>query len=154
MPNKYQREIEEILRNMGEIEPRQGLGSRMRAFNRKSPRGTPRTPVNQVELFFLAGVILALAAAGLTFYASGQVYLFRLVPVNGALAVLAFAAFIAGTIVGWRQQFGVGGNRPKMWRGNVVEMKPRRRNPFSALATRYRMLRLKLRYRNFRHDAP
>ena len=38
MPNKYEREIEEILRNMDRPEPKPGLGNRIRAFNRPRPR--------------------------------------------------------------------------------------------------------------------
>ena len=34
MPHKYQREIEEILRNLERTEPRQDLGERIRPFTR------------------------------------------------------------------------------------------------------------------------
>ena len=63
MPNKYQREIEEILRNMERTEPRQGLGDRIRAFNRPRPR--PRRELhwalNASETCILIGIALVLA---------------------------------------------------------------------------------------------
>lgn len=152
MPNKYQREIEEILRNMERTEPpRQGLSDRIRAFNRPRPRPQRgwRTPLNVSETLFVLSVVLALAAASVTFYL-GQVVIITLpvvevITVNGILAVGAFIALVAALLRGWRERFRIGSSTPA-WRGNVVNMRSRRRNPFSALTTQFRIFRLKFRY--------
>lgn len=148
MPNKYQREIEEILRNMERTEPRPGLGNRIRAFNRPRER-TPRqsriaTPSS--EVLMLLGIVLALIAAGLKFEASGDM-LIGPVPVNAVLAIVGFVCLAAGLVVGWRGRFRpLSTYKPTTWRTeNIIEL-PRRRGPFSALATQVRILRLKVRY--------
>ncbi|WIG61578.1 MAG: hypothetical protein OJF49_004326 [Ktedonobacterales bacterium] len=152
MPNKYQREIEEILRNMERTEPRQGLGDRVRAFNRpreRAPRA-PRLSLTRVEVLYIVGIALIMIAAGLTFYASGQFFIFETIPLSGILAVLGFITLVLGLLLGWRER--VGGpspSRPAPWRNNVVEMTPRR-GPFSAISTQFRIMRLKLRYRRMR----
>jgi len=148
MPNKYQREIEEILRNMERTEPRQGLGDRIRAFNRPRPR--PRRDfhwaLNTSETCILIGIALALLAAGIAYYLQGDLFIPVLrLSLNGIIAVAAFAFILAGLIVAWRERFGYGRRQPT-WRGNVVDMTPRRRGPFNSLTTQYRILRLKLRY--------
>lgn len=147
MPNKYEREIEEILRNMDRTEPRPGLGNRLRAFNRpreRAPRQT-RIAAPSSEVLMLIGIVLALIAAGLAFEA-GDVVIVG-VPINGVLAVAGFLCLAAGLVVGWRGRFRpLAASKPTSWRGdNIVEM-PRRRGPFAALGTQVRILRLKLRY--------
>jgi len=155
MPNKYQREIEEILRNMERTEPRPGLGNRIRAFNRPRERARRELhlPLSTSELLLLIGIALGLLAAGLTFYmagltSGGQVPLPLGLTVNGVLAVAGFACVVAGLFVGWRGRFrGLSTSRPTTWRSEkIVEMRPARRGPFSAFATRLRILRLKVRY--------
>ena len=148
MPNKYEREIEEILRNMERTEPRQGLGNRIRAFNR--PRETPRRDrpsiaLSRAELFLLIGIVLALVAAGLAYYTSGQ---FQVGPVYvpAVFALAAFASIVVGLAIGWRDRFrGITSSNSQRWRGGVIDITPRR-GPFNALVTRFRILRLKFRY--------
>jgi hypothetical protein len=152
MPNKYEREIEEILRNMERTEPpRQGLSDRIRAFNRPRPRPQRgwRAPLNATESLFVLSILLTLAAASLTFYL-GQVVIVRLpvievLTVNGILAFGAFIALVAALLRGWRDRFRLSSSTPG-WRGNVIEMRPARRNPFGALVTQFRIFRLKFRY--------
>lgn len=148
MPNKYEREIEEILRNMDRTESRPGLGNRIRAFNRpreRAPRQS-RFAAPSSEVLMLIGIVLALIAAGLKFLASGDV-LIGPVPIGGVLAVAGFVCLAAGLVAGWRGRFRpLSTYKPTTWRGdNIVEM-PRRRGPFGALATQLRILRLKVRY--------
>lgn len=141
MPNRYQREIEEILRNMERSEPRQGLGERIRAFNRPrpAPRRGPRITLTRIETMLLLGIACALVATGIAFYAGGQTY------ISGGFAVAGFVAIVLGLVTAWNERFR-GGSRPT-WRSNVVDMTPpRRHNPFSAIATQWRIFRLKLRY--------
>ncbi len=146
MPNKYEREIEEILRNMDRTESRPGLGNRIRAFNRpreRAPRQT-RIAAPSSEVLMLLGIVLALIAAGLTFEA-GDVRIVS-IPINGVLAIVAFLCLAAGLVAGWRGRFRpLSTYKSTTWRGeNIVEMP--RRGPFSALVTQVRILRLKIRY--------
>jgi hypothetical protein len=147
MPNKYEREIEEILRNMDRTEPSPTIGDRIRAFNRPSPRTrTTRTRValrvSMQNALLVTGIALALLGAGFTYYmdspASGILYYTR-----GIIAALAIAALLAGLIVGWRARF-----RPSpvtSWRGERPTSIHRFR-PFALIATQARIIRLKLRY--------
>ncbi|MGO8950809.1 MAG: hypothetical protein ACLQUY_24780, partial [Ktedonobacterales bacterium] len=71
MPNKYEREIEEILRNLDRPEPKTGLGSRIRAFNRPRPKRARRAweiGLSASEVFLLVGIAVILLSAGLAFF--------------------------------------------------------------------------------------
>lgn len=108
MPNKYEREIEEILRNMERTEPRQGIADRIRSFNRPAARRGPRWPsfswrAGVPETLLIAGLVLAFFAAGASFYLSGP----RLL--TGILGLVALALLVAGLIVGWMDRFGTRG---------------------------------------------
>lgn len=144
MPNRYEREIEEILRNLDRTEPRQGLGERIRAFNRPRPaaprRANPRITLTRVETLLLLGIAFALISAGLTFYDNGQNY------ISGGFAVAGFVAIVLGLVIAWNERFR-GAVHPTFRGSNVVDMTPpRRHNPFTAVATQFRIFRLKLRY--------
>lgn len=162
MPNKYEREIEEILRNMDRTETRTSVSNRVRSFNRPRRRVRPswNLPLNRTETLLLIGAVLVLIAAGLTYYKNGQqVYLFGTswFALNGILATLGFVCIVAGLVLAWRDRFrGItpGLDPSRTWRGasvasdsrdNIVDMAPRR-SPLSGVATRIRLLRLKLRY--------
>lgn len=156
MPNKYEREIEEILRNMEQTEPpRQGLNDRIRAFNRPRPRSPRswRASINASEALFLLCIALTLAAASLTFYADQVVIatlpVIGVVSINGILAVGAFVALIAALMRGWRERFHLGSRTPS-WRGNVVNMHSPRRDFLGTIGTQFRIFRLKFRYRRTR----
>lgn len=145
MPNRYEREIEEILRNMDRTEPRQGVSERIRAFNRPrqpKPRGI-KTPLTRIEIFILLGIVLILVAAGIAFTRGEQSI------VTGSVALAGFVLFVLGLAQAWLPRI-FGPRSTPVWRGNVVDMHPPRRNPFSVIATQFRILRLKLRYRNRR----
>jgi hypothetical protein len=157
MPNKYQREIEEILRNMDRNDTRTSVSDRVRSFNRprRRPRLTLSTSLNRTEILLLVGSALALIGAGLTYYTNGdQLSLFGWLPLNGVLAAVGFVLIVLGFALAWRDRFrGITPGRddaPKWHSGNVapdniVEMTPRR-GPLSSISTRVRLLRLKLRY--------
>ncbi len=149
MPNKYEREIEEILRNMDRTDQGQSLGERIRAFNRPSPRLRVARPhirlrLGVVDSLLLVGVALALVGAGVSYYfGAPQGGLAAMV--SGAVGTVALVCFITGLIIGWRTRFR--GYSMPMWRGQVVD-RPRRRsfNPFAPIITRFRIMRLKWRY--------
>jgi hypothetical protein len=153
MPHKYQREIEEILRNMDLTEPRRGVGERVDASQRPASRLRLRGPSMRLrltpsELLLLSGVVLALAAFCVDFYATLPTI------VSGLFGLAAVAAIIGGWVVGWTSASQ--SLYTPSWRStsasrstrsdNVVNMRPRRRGPFGELITQARLLWLKARY--------
>jgi len=149
MPHKYQREIEEILRNMELGEPRRGAGERAQPFQRPATRARLRGPtmnfrLTRSESLLLTGMVLTLAGMCFAYY-DGNVAN----PVSGLLGLAAFAAIVGGLAIGWAS--AARPTYPPAWRssgtaGNVVEMRQRRRGPFGEIVTRLRILRLKMRY--------
>ncbi len=153
MPHKYEREIEEILRNMDLSEPRRGVGERVDAGQRPSSRLRLRGPSMRVrltpsELLLLAGIVLALAAFCVAFYATVPTI------VSGLIGLAAVAVIVGGLVIGWISassplytpswRNNPRGNNPKG--NNVVPMRPRRRGPLSELVTQTRLVWLKVRY--------
>lgn len=148
MPNRYEREIEEILRNIDQTEPKQGLGDRLRAFNRPRPAPVRRRPslsLTRTELLLLLGIALALASAGVAYYRNSPDIM------SFVLGVLAFITIAWALGAEWWTRYR-GPQSGRNWRGNVVDMTPHHHNPFGGVVTRFRILRLKLRYRRSRRD--
>ncbi len=152
MPNKYQREIEEILRNMEVDDQPQNLGDRMRAFNRpatrtRAPRTRMRLQMNSSETLLVVGAVLALIGAGLSYYFGLAVIGLNAI-ITGLFGTAGLICIIFGLGVGWRDRFG---HRPAPgWRGqpDTPSDQPRRLfGPFRAIATQFRIMRLKWRYR-------
>ncbi|HKW19933.1 MAG TPA: hypothetical protein VJO13_01055 [Ktedonobacterales bacterium] len=156
MPHKYEREIEEILRNLEGPESNQGLGERIRPFKRpaaRRPRGPhgPRVSwVPRLELsvtLMLVGIALALVGAGLTYYQLEATL------VSGLIALGGFLLFAVGVALGWWARFrGVSAPARRVRRSpssdNVVRIRPVRSNPLSRLTTSLRMRQMRRRYRN------
>lgn len=176
MPNKYEREIEEILRNMDRPEPKAGLGNRIRAFNRPRPR-RPRHfgafGLTPCEVFLLSGILLILIGAGFRYFYGVNQPTFGFLAndaLTGIVALLGFLLFLVGLVIGWRSGFSGSRFPSTSWRSTtnyasappagsngsgtenkVVRIQTRRnRNPFSAIATQIRILRLKIRYQRIR----
>lgn len=147
MPNRYQREIEEILSRMEESEPRRG--DRIRPLQRPPTRARslPRWRIPFVELMMLLSIALTLIAAGLAFF-DGAPNL-----ITGIIGAVALILFVVALVVGWRDRF-----RPQQksqwasnWAPNAV-VTPLRRNPISALLTRIRVFRLRIQYRRAQRE--
>jgi hypothetical protein len=140
MPNKYEREIEEILSRMEESEPRKGLGDRIRPFRRPArPRGTPSLHIPLMELLFLLAIVFILIASGLAFYEGAPTLL------SGVVGLVGLVLFVVALVAGWRDRF-----RPlsqARWRGNTVDPHRIRHGPFGALAAQVRIWRLRQQYR-------
>ncbi|HEY7849526.1 MAG TPA: hypothetical protein VIC27_05635 [Ktedonobacterales bacterium] len=147
MPNRYQREIEEILSRMEESEPRRGLGDRIRPMQRPPTRSRslPTWRLPFVEALILLSIALTLIAVGLAYF-DGSAGL-----ITGIIGSAALVLFVVALVVGWRSRF-----RPQQaaqWRGaSQSNVTPLRRNPFSALATRIRVFRLRMQYRRAQRD--
>src|SRR5262245_19582956 len=126
MPNKYEREIEEILRNMEQTEPKPSFRERLNMRKRRAPRRLkamrPRPPqpsfrpnLSTSEWYFAVGILLGLVAAGWAYADHGNGNL-----LSGFLAILGFFCVLAGIIIPWRES-----TRPPrpMWRGETLEGK-------------------------------
>ena len=147
MPNRYEREIEEILNRMEEDEPRRGLGDRIRPLQRppSRARSLPSIHLAFAELLMIISLVLTMIAAGIAYFnGAGDV-------ITGIVGGVALFLFVVALVVGWRDRF-----RPPskpQWRGSSeVKVTPIRRNPFSALATRIRVMRLRRQYRRAQRE--
>src|SRR5260370_10313473 len=105
MPNKYEREIEEILRNMEQTEPKPSFRERLnmrRRTRQKRPemmRPRPARPsfrlnLSTSEWYFAAGILLGLVAAGWAYVNNGEGN-----SLTGFLAILGFFCVLVGIIV-------------------------------------------------------
>ncbi|HLH61816.1 MAG TPA: hypothetical protein VKV20_09035 [Ktedonobacteraceae bacterium] len=144
MSNKYEREIEEILRNLEKTEPKPGIGQKISGrLRRKSEfrsrtrrRSMPSFNFSASEWLLIIAWFAALLAGGWAF-AQGEADLFTgIVAVIGAacLAIILILPFVS------RSSYAT---RPGPY-SNVTSI---RRNPLSSLATRWNLFLLKLRYR-------
>ncbi len=154
MPNRYEREIEEILRNMERTEPkpsfRERLNMRMRPPSKhpESMRPRPARPsinlnFSTSEWCFIVGIFLGLVAAGIAYTngLEGNV-------LTGFLALLAFICIIMGIVSPWRES-----RRPYIGRSWAAEPPTRKRalpRPLRLIVTQWKILRLKMRYRRNR----
>jgi hypothetical protein len=143
MSNKYEREIEEILRNLEKTEPKAGIGQKiggrlrrksvLRPYPRK--RSMPSFNFSASEWLLIIAWLAALFAGGWAFAHDGADMFTGIVALAGAacLAVMLILPFVSRTSYAARGPYG-----------NVT---PLRRNPLSSLGTRWNLFILKLRYR-------
>ena len=144
MPNKYEREIEEILRNMERTEPKPGLGQKLGGrIRRKSDSRSNVRKRADLSLHFgvsewclVIAVCASLFAGGWAF-AHGSPDIFTgVIAVIGAacLAIVIFLPFMSRSR--YPAQSGASG-----------KVTPIRRNPLNSISTRWNLFMLKLRYR-------
>jgi len=145
MPNKYEREIEEILRNLERTEPKPGLGRkfggrlRRKADSRVSARkrSLPSFNFGLSEWCLVIAFCAALVAGGWAYAHNMSPDLF-----TGIIALIGAVCFAILIILPFVSRSRNPGRSPGY--GNVT---PLRRNPLSSLATRWHLFLLKLRYR-------
>lgn len=150
MPNRYEREIEEILRNLEQPEAKAGLGQRFsgRLRRKSSPRPSarqrsyPTLNLSTSEWLLLIAVITGLVAGGYAYVR----YSFGLRPADIFSFVLVLISVICLIIVA-ASQFTPGQRRVSSKRYGNVTITPLRRNPLSSIRTQWNLLMLKLRYR-------
>ena len=144
MPNRYEREIEEILRNLEQAEQaKPGLGQKFSGRLRRRPSSVVRTRQRSsfslrftvVEWLLIIAVGAALLAGGYAFANETPDIFSGIVAAVGTvcLVLIALSHFLFGS----RRQ-------PPPRYGNTP---PSRRGPFSAFKTQWNLLLLKLRYR-------
>ncbi|HET8853393.1 MAG TPA: hypothetical protein VFN02_12785 [Ktedonobacteraceae bacterium] len=143
MSNRYEREIEEILRNLEQTEPKSGLGQKLSGrFRRKSKYRTPtrKTGLPSIhfslsEWFLLIAVVAALIAGGYAYELGEPTLVTGVVALVGALCLV---------LVVLSSFFRSNRSTQSTRYGNVA---PLRRNPLSSIKTRWNLFLLKLRYR-------
>lgn len=136
MSNKYEREIEEILRNLERTEPKEGSrrpsGERLR---RRTRRRLPMVHLDFAEWCLTLAVITALVSGGWA-YANGLGNL-----VTGIIALIGAVFVILVAISAFLEQPHYGGPR------RYANVTPLRSGFFSRLRASWQLLMLKLRYR-------
>jgi hypothetical protein len=149
MPNRYEREIEEILRNLEQPESKPGSEQKFgKRFNRKA--GTHmRVRQSRLTLTLSSSERLLLIAIGAALISGGYAYLrrpdiisllFALVSVI-FLIVLLYSQFRTGTV-----------RRSRSLRYENITITPLRRDPLSTLRTRWNLFKLRRRYQRKKED--
>ncbi len=146
--NRYEREIEEILRNTHVDDARPSVSERIRALNRRQSQRT-RQPVRLgSEVGLLSGILLAFGAATLEWIAQPNSHDVLVATICGALATAGFVIIVVTLVLGWQR--AVRGVTPT-WRGQQLGggrgPGPR---PFASARTRWNLFKLRLRYRRDR----
>lgn len=142
MPNRYEREIEEILRNLETTEPKTGRGHKFGERVRRKPPTRPRRQampalnLRATDWFLLIAIVTTCIAGGVAYANTGANTLTGIVALVGlvCLILLALSSFIS---------YSRRSTQSTRY-GNVT---PLRRNPFSGIATRWHLFLLKMRYR-------
>ncbi|MHB8597183.1 MAG: hypothetical protein ACYDER_10270 [Ktedonobacteraceae bacterium] len=141
MPNRYEREIEEILRNLETTEPRASRGQKFGGTRRKPPIRPRRQPVPSLNLrvtdwFLLIALVTISIAGGFAYANAGANTITGIVALVGlvCLILLALSSFVS---------YSRGSTQSPRY-GNVT---PLRRTPFHGIATRWHLFRLKMRYK-------
>lgn len=146
MSNRYQREIEEILRNLEHSEPRQGSGGRIRKSTSPRVPSRPRfsfsIAFSSTEWLLIIAVVAALVGGGYA-YVTGRPDL-----LSAILAVIATVCVILVAI----SQFLSRPRRLVSRRYGNVTVTPIRRNPLTNLKTRWNLFMLRIRYHNKREE--
>ena len=147
MPNKYEREIEEILRNMERTEPKQGLGKKLGGrIRRKSDSRSNVRKRGELSLHFgvsewcLAIAICASLLAGGWAFAHGGADIF-----TGIIAVIAAVCLAIVIILPFMSR-----SRYPSQSGGSGKVTSMRRNPLNSISTRWNLFMLKIRYRRKR----
>ena len=143
MPNKYEREIEEILRNLDQSAPKPRLGQRLRRKTTPRPRsqqrGIPAFNFGLSEWCLIIAWVAALIAGGWAFAQhslDGNGDLF-----TGGIALISLGCLVMVVILAFMPQSRYPGQTRA---GNVTAI---RRNPLSSLSTRWNLFLLKRRYK-------
>jgi hypothetical protein len=145
MPNRYEREIEEILRNLEQAEQaKPGLGQKFGGRLRRRPSSVVRTRQrSSFSLRFTLVEWLLIIAVGAALLAGGYAFANNETPdiFTGIVAAVGTVCLILITL----SHFLFGPRRQSSPRyGNTSSP---RRSPFSAFKTQWNLLLLRMRYR-------
>ena len=142
MSNKYQREIEEILRNLESAGPKASRGQKFGESFRRRPGSRPQSRgwnyfllrLKPTDWFIVVAVVAALIAGGVA-YVRGPGF------ITGIIAILSFLCLLAAILSPFVSRPST---RSYTRDGNITRL---RFNPFRGLATRWNLFLLKRRYR-------
>jgi hypothetical protein len=145
MPNRYEREIEEILRNMEATETKPGPGQRFSGRLRRKPdprkrpqrRGLPSFKFKSTEWFIIIAVAMALISGGYAYANNGLQ-----TEVTGILVIIGTICLLLVVLSPFLQR-----SRQSSQSFNYGNVTPIRRNPLNSIVTRWNLFMLKLRYR-------
>jgi len=151
MPNRYEREIEEILRNLEQTGPKPGSGPNGgERFRRRTASHSPKQSFRLSSLNFstaewllLVTVIAALVAGGYEFIIGGSDIL------SGLLATIGVVCLSLVTC----SHFLFQPRRAHSVRYGNVTITHLHRNPLGMLRTQWNLMMLKMRYRR-KDDEP
>ncbi len=144
MSNRYEREIEEILRNLEHVEPKSGQVSKLGERLRRKPPPSMRTRPARFSFSFkdrllLIAILTALLGAGYLSLSGKQ---------GGDLFSLIFAGIsMICIILVACSQFLFTSRRSQSYHYGNVTITPIHRNPFHLFQTRWNLFKLKMRYR-------
>ncbi len=145
MPNRYEREIEEILRNLEQAEQaKPGLGQKFSERLRRRPSSVVRTRQrHSFSLRFTTVEWLLIIAVGAALLAGGYAFANQETPdvFTGILAVVGTICLILIAL----SHFLFGGRNAPSTRYDDTPSS--HRGPFSAVKTQWNLFLLKLRYR-------
>ncbi|GCF07989.1 hypothetical protein [Dictyobacter arantiisoli] len=144
MPNRYEREIEEILRNLDPIDPKVGKTQKFGAKFRRRPAPNLRPQparsaswnLSLSERLLLGAVICAMLAGGYAFLAGPNII----------TLIVALIGFIGIVFVALSQFVSLPQRTQSVRYGNVT-ITPLRRSPWSTIKTQWNLFWLKLKYR-------
>ena len=145
MPNKYEREIEEILRNLEQTEPKGGASQKFneRLRRKPAPRMRPRPSNNAFSLTLTTSDWLLIIAIGIALIAGGYAYIAGQSIVTGILAIVGLVCIVLVAC----SQFIFRERRPTSVRFGNTTITPLRQGPMHTLRTRWNLFMLKMRYR-------
>jgi hypothetical protein len=158
MPNRYEREIEEILRSLEQPEAKSKLGSRQKFGDRFNRKAGPRMPIQQPRftLILSASERLLLIAIGAALISGGYAYFIRSQdPLRSPdiISLLFALVSIICLIVLICSQFRIRTtHRAQSLRYGNITITPLRRGPFSSLRTRWNLFQLRMRYRRKKEE--
>ncbi len=145
MSNKYEREIEEILRNLERTEPKAGFGRRAgERQRRKTPsrRGMSMPHLTFAEWCLVLAIVAALSAGGWAYVYQRDNLIIGGNLITGIIALIGafFIALVALSSFIIRPRYPSSTRRSP----NITSIRP---NVFRRLGTSWHLLMLKLRYR-------
>ncbi len=146
MPNRYEREIEEILRNLEHTEPgsarKQKTGERVRRSTgpRMRQRRSYSLNFSPAEWLLIVAIVTALVAGGYAFT-------LRSAGPGGILTPLLVAVSVVCLLLVAFSHYLFQSRKPRSVRFGNTTVTPLRRNFFIDFKTRWHLFMLKLRYR-------
>ena len=148
MPNRYEREIEEILRNLEHTEPKSARGQRSSERIRRSPSQSPRIRQRRsVSLTFSTTDWLLITAIVAALIAGGYAFTLNSAGPGGIFTPILVAISLVCLILVALSYYLFRPRSPRSVRFGNTTVTPLRRSFFGNIKTRWHLFILKLRYR-------